>query len=87
VWHSVIGQIPYNDVTKIRDFFARVYQFDAKQGVYANLGKDPEVLYMDSISESKSSNKGLLSIYEQIFLPNQENLFTIDTRENCSIYL
>jgi hypothetical protein len=29
----------------------------------------------------------LLSIYEQIFLPNQENLFTIDTRENCSIYL
>lgn len=73
VWHSVIdpntGNID-NDVTKIRDFFARVYQFDSKQGDYANLGKDPEVLYMDSISESKSSNKGLLSIYEQIFFDN-----------------
>lgn len=60
VWHSVIdpntGNID-NDVAKIRDFFARVYQFDAKQGAYADLGKDPQVLYMDSIQESKASNK------------------------------
>jgi hypothetical protein len=34
LWHSIIAPHTGNmdqDVTKIRDFFARVYQYDAKQ--------------------------------------------------------
>ena len=60
VWHSVIDPNTGNmdqDVQKIRDFFTRVYEYDAKKGRYANVGTDPEVLYMDSIQESKSVSK------------------------------
>jgi len=60
IWHSVIdpntGDID-TDVKKIRDFFARVYEYDDKKGRYENLGADPQVLYMDSINESRSASK------------------------------
>lgn len=29
---------------------------------------------MDSINESRAASKGLLSVYEQLFIPNQEHL-------------
>lgn len=29
---------------------------------------------MDSVNESRAASKGLLSVYEQFFIPNQEHL-------------
>lgn len=60
IWHSVIdpnsGSLD-QDVQKIRDFFVRVYEYDAKKGRYADVGKNPQVLYMDSIQESRAISK------------------------------
>ncbi len=54
IWHSVIdpntGSLE-TDVSKIQGFFARVYEYDAKEGRYADVGEDPQVLYMDSVNE------------------------------------
>lgn len=77
IWHSVIdpnsGSLD-QDAQKIRDFFARVYEYDAKKGRYQDVGKDPQVLYMDSIQESRAISKGLLAVYEKLHIPQQEHL-------------
>jgi hypothetical protein len=85
LWHSVIAPHTGNmaqDATKIQDFFARVYQYDNKQGEYADLGTDPQVLYADSVRDSQATSPGSLAAYEQLFVPNQEH-FTYNryTRE------
>lgn len=76
IWHSVISPNTGNidtDVTKIRGFFARVYEYDDKKWRYQNVGTDPQVLYMDSINESRAASRWLFSVYEQFFIPNQEH--------------
>lgn len=76
IWHSVIaphtGDI-VQDVEKIKDFFNRVYQYDNKTGPYQNLGKDPQVLYVDTVRDSRATSAWSLAAYEQLFVPNQEN--------------
>jgi hypothetical protein len=77
IWHSVIDPNTGNvdtDVQKIRDFFTRVYEYDDKKWRYQNIGVDPQVLYMDSVNESRAASRWLLSVYEQFFIPNQEHL-------------
>lgn len=76
VWHSVIDPNSGNmdtDVEKIREFFARVYEYDAKKWRYQDVGADPQVLYMDTINESRSASKGGLAVYEKLSQPNQEH--------------
>jgi hypothetical protein len=59
LWHSVIaphtGDIT-QDAKKIQDFFARVYQYDSKQGEYVDIGKDPQVFYADSVRDSRATS-------------------------------
>lgn len=77
IWHSIIDPNSGNleeDAQKIRDFFQRVYEYDAKQGRYADLGKDPQVLYMDTQAESRAASKGLLAVYEKLRIPYQEDI-------------
>lgn len=60
IWHSVIDPNSGNldtDVSRIKDFFARVYEYDSQKGRYQNVGKDPQVLYMDSLAESRAVSK------------------------------
>lgn len=76
LWHSVIAPHTGNlnqDVTKIQDFFARVYQYDSKQGKYVNVGEDPQALYIDSIRDSEATSPGSFAAYENLFVPNQED--------------
>ncbi len=77
IWHSVIDPNSGNidtDISKIRTFLSRVYDYDAKKGQYQNVGKDPQVLYMDSQAESRAISPGLLGVYEKLHVPQQENL-------------
>lgn len=90
IWHSVIDPNTGNmdtDIARIRDFFTRVYEFDAKKSRYRNVGDDPQVLYMDSVNESRAASKGLLSVYEQIFVPQQEHLLYHRTTREFAQYL
>lgn len=90
IWHSVIDPNTgdsQNDITKIREFFARVYEYDNKKWQYQNVGVDPQVFYMDSIGESRAASKWLLSVYEQFFLPQQENLLYNRFTREFSQYL
>lgn len=90
IWHSVIdpntGDIQI-DVAKIREFFARVYEFDDKKWRYQNVGVDPQVFYMDSVGESRAASKWLLSVYEQFFVPQQEHLLYNRFTREFSQYL
>lgn len=76
LWHSVIaphtGDVS-QDIKKIQDFFARVYQYDAKQGQYADIGKNPQALYIDSVGDSEATSPGSFAAYEKLFVPNQES--------------
>jgi len=76
LWHSVIA--PHTgdldqDKKKIQDFFARVYQYDAKQGEYADVGEAPQALYVDSVRDSEATSPGSFATYENIFVPHQED--------------
>ncbi len=76
LWHSVIAPHTGNivqDAEKIKDFFARVYRYDNKEGEYAHLGKDPQVFYADSVRDSRATSPGSLATYEKLFIPNQEH--------------
>lgn len=76
LWHSVIAPHTWSiteDVKKIKNFFQRVYDYDNKKWVYADVGKDPQVLYADSERDARATSPGSLAAYEELFVPNQEH--------------
>lgn len=59
IWHSVIFPNTGDDVVdqqQIRDFFKKIYEYDAKEGRYADLGQDPQVLYADSVHDNEATS-------------------------------
>ncbi len=90
LWHSVIA--PHTgdvnkDAEKTKDFFARVYQYDKKEGDYADLGKDPQVFYADSVRDSRATSSGSLAAYEKLFVPNQEHFIYNRYTKDLAKYL
>lgn len=77
IWHGVIaphtGDVA-KDAAALKEFFAKVERAYDQSGEFASTGQKPYVFWFDSIKESKAIVPSEWRAYNDLYLPNLEDL-------------